>query len=124
MDIITAAELASYLRSPDLATDPALAQIVDLTNDLISDEWGAPVDPIPVKVRLLALNVSARAWSWDPSIAHLESVTRGLDDATRTERYRSVGNNGSVYLTTDERDLLRGRSSVRSVRLVKPGDLT
>lgn len=122
-NIIDPIDLASYLRDLSLATDPALEQIAELVNDLINENWADPVDEIPARIRLLALNVGARAWSWNPATAHLESISRTLDDASRTERYRSGGSGGSVYLTEDEWQLLQGRSAVRSVRLTNYGGL-
>lgn len=121
MEIITTTDLASYLR--DLTVEDQLHQIVDLTNGLISEEWVNPVEPAPFKVQLLALAVGARAWSHNPATAHLESVTRSLDDANRTERYRSTSDQGSVYLTDSERAYLAGGIKVGSVRLFLPGDL-
>lgn len=117
MEIITAVELASYLRNDDLATDASLIQIVGLTNDLLTEEWTTPADPIPVKIKLLALNVAARGWTHNPATAHLESLSRTLDDAMRTERYRTSSESGSIFLTEAEEALLNGRKQRRSVRL-------
>lgn len=117
--IITTVDLASYLRDDSLA--PKLGQVVDLTNSLILDEWATPVDPVPTRVQILGLTVAARAWAYDPSAAHLESVTRTLDDANRTERYRD-GSGGAVFLTPAERAYLRDSGGVRSIRLVAPGE--
>lgn len=122
MDIITADDLASWLRDPSLSTDPSLIQIVGLTNDLVSEEWANPDDPAPTRIRLLTLGVAARAWVNDPSKANLESITRAVDDASRTERYRTAGNGGTVYLTGDELAVLQGKPQARSVRLVAYGD--
>ena len=122
MNVITPADLTSYLRDDSLATNTSLEQIVDLTNDLIAEEWSTPVDPAPVKIRLLALNVAARAWANDPSRSNLDSITRSVDDATRTERYRTSNQNGSVYLTETEEALLNGRARRRSVRLTIYGE--
>ena len=47
MDVITPADLASWLRDSSLSTNDSLAQIVDLTNELITDEWVDPEDPAP-----------------------------------------------------------------------------
>jgi hypothetical protein len=123
MDIIDVQDLADYLRDSSLASDAALIQIVDLVNDLVNDNWSTPADPAPARIRLLALNVGARAWAWNPASANLESITRSIDDGSRTERYRSGSSLGSVYLTDDELLLLRGKPSVQSVRLVNYGDL-
>lgn len=121
MAIILASDLASYLRDDSLA--PQLEQIVALTNQLVEEEWSNPVDPVPARITLLTLSVAARAWVHDPSKAHLESLQRSIDDGSRTEKYRSAGNQGSVYLTPDEAALLHGSARVRSIRLIKPGDV-
>ena len=122
MDVITAGDLASWLRDPSLATDESLLQIVALTNELVTEEWAAPTDPTPTRIHLLALNVAARAWGRNPATAHLESVTRSIDDSSRTERYRSSTADGSVFLTDSELALLQGRRPARSVRLVTYGE--
>jgi hypothetical protein len=117
MEFITAAELASWLRDPALAADESLQLVVSLTNDLLTEEWTTPVDPIPVKIKLLALNVAARGWTYDPAKANLESLSRTLDDASRTEKYRTSSDSGSVFLTESEEAILNGRQQRRSVRL-------
>ena len=117
VDIITAESLASYLRDDTLVASPSLAQVVELTNALLTEEWATPVDPIPVKITLLALNVAARAWVYDPSTANLESLSRTSDDGSRTEKYRTAIENSSVYLTESEEALLNGRKARRSIRL-------
>lgn len=121
-DIIDAADLASWLRDDSLASNTSLIQIVDLTNELVAEEWADPADPAPARIRLLALNVATRAWVADPSKSHLESLTRTLDDASRTEKFKSSGSGGSVYLTGDELAILQGRPQARSVRLVAYGE--
>ena len=122
MAVITAAELASWLRDPSLEDDPSLVQVVDLVNDLIDEEWTTPVDPVPVRIKLLALGVAARAWTHDPSTSRLESVTRGVDDATRTERYRESSTDDSVFLTAAELAILNGQPVTRSRRLIIYGE--
>ena len=122
MDVITAGDLASWLRDPSLAADESLLQIVALTNELVTEEWATPADPVPTRIHLLALNVAARAWGQNPATAHLESVTRSIDDGSRTERYRSATSDGSIYLTDGELAVLQGRRPARSVRLVAYGE--
>lgn len=117
MDVITAGDLASWLRDPSLEANESLIQVVDLTNELVAEEWSDPVDPAPARIRLLTLGVASRAWVNDPSKANLESLTRALDDASRTERYRASANDGTVYLTSDELAILHGKRAVHSVRL-------
>lgn len=122
MDIITAAELASWLRDPSLATDDSLEQIVELTNDLITEEWVDPVDPIPVRVKTLALTIGARAWVNDPSTSNVESTSVRVDDGSTTDRFRSPSRAG-VYITSDEVASLNGERRTRSVRLVAYGEV-
>lgn len=123
MDIISADELALRFRNPDLADDESFVQVVDLTNELLTEEWtDNPTDPAPIKVKLLAFGVAERAWTHDPTTANIESVTRSVDDASRTERYRSSGSNSNIYLTDAELALLQGRRLTRSVRLVSYGE--
>lgn len=123
MSVIDPFELASYLRDDTLSENESLIQIVDLTNALVSEEWTTPVDPIPVKVTLLTLNVAARAWVNDPSKSHIESYSRTLDDASKTEKYRTSAANGSVYLTESEEALLNGRRARNSMRLTIYGQV-
>lgn len=122
MEIITPEELASYLRDDSLAADESLIQIVDLTNDLVTEEWAGSTSPVPVKIKILTLNVAARAWSFNPATANVESVSRSLDDASRTERYRTSSVSGSVYLTDAEEAILNGRRQYHSVRLIAYGE--
>ena len=122
VDIISAADLASWLRDSSLEGNASLNQIVTLTNELVTEEWTSAEDPAPAKIKLLTLGVAARAWVNDPGKAHLESLTRGLDDATRTERYRASTANAGVYLTGDELATLQGKRPPRSVRLVAYGE--
>lgn len=123
MEIINAAELASYLRDDSLATDTSLIQIVGFTNALVTEEWTTPATPVPVKIKLLTLNVAARAWVNDPARSNVESFSRTLDDASHTERYRVSSESGSVYLTEAEESVLNGRARKRSVRLVAYGEI-
>lgn len=122
MAVTTAAELASWLRDASLETDPSLVQIVGLVNDLIDEEWADPVDPVPVRIKLLALGVAARAWTRNPSTTHVESETRTLDDASRTVRYRTSTSNDSVFLTDAELAILNGEPVNRSLRLTIYGE--
>jgi hypothetical protein len=90
--------------------------IVELTDELVTDEWADPVEPVPARVKLLALSVAARAWRMVPGHGPLESITRSFDDASRTERYAVTAPNESgheVYLTDAELALLHGKSKAR-----------
>lgn len=123
MNVITEDDLASYLRDPSLSDNASLIQIVEWVNELVTEEWSDPADPVPARIMLLALNVAARAWVNDPSRANVESVSRTIDDGSRTERYRTSITQGSiVYLTDDERAMLNGRTVRRSVRLITYGE--
>lgn len=122
MDIITAAELASWLRDPSLEDDESLIQIVELTNDLITELWTDPEEPVPVRVKMLALSVAARAWVNNPATSNVESTSVRVDDGATTDRYRSPARSG-IYLTADEAALLNGEPRTRSVRLVAYGEV-
>lgn len=122
MEIISAGDLALRFRDAALEDEESFAQVVDLTNELITEEWTDPTTPPPVRIRLLAFGVAERAWTHDPSTSNIESVTRSIDDASRTERYRSSGSNSNIYLTDAELALLQGRRLTRSVRLVSYGE--
>lgn len=122
MDIISAADLASWLRDTSLATNDSLEQIVGLTNDLITEEWVDPVDPIPVRVTTLALTIGARAWVNNPATSNVESTSVRVDDGATTDKYRSPSRMG-VYITSDEVASLNGERRTRSVRLVAYGDI-
>lgn len=123
MEIISADDLALRFRDASLADDDSFVQVVDLTNELITEEWtDTPVGPAPIKIRLLAFGVAERAWTHDPSTANIESITRSADDASRTERYRSSGSNSNIFLTDAELAILQGRRTTRSVRLVSYGE--
>lgn len=122
MEIITYAELASYLGDPALATNTRLILITDLTNGLINEKWVNPVDPAPVSIKLLAFAIASRAWRNDASKAALQSITRSVDDASRTERYAVSASEVGVFLTDSELGQLRpSRKRARSIRLKVPG---
>lgn len=119
MDVITDAELASWLGEPESA---ALSLAVDLTNGVIADAWSEPVDPIPARVRALAFTVAARATS---NRKGLSSWTLSWDDTTRTERASEARRVG-VYLTDEELADLNPPAAgtvrkARSIRLHVPG---
>jgi hypothetical protein len=122
VDIITAADLAAWLRDTSLATDDSLEQIVELTNDLITDSWTDPDDPVPVRIKMLALSIAARAWVNSPALSNVESTSVRVDDAGTTQRFRSPARLG-VYLTADELALLNGEQRTRSVRLTIYGEV-
>lgn len=122
-EVISAADLAAWLRDPSLESDASLVQIVDLTNALLTDEWTDPVDPVPARITMLALSVAARAWVNNPAMANVASRSVSVDDAaTGTTRFRQADRFG-VYLTADELALLNGEQRTRSVRLVMYGEV-
>lgn len=125
-DVITLGDLAAYL-DPAAVSGARAELIVDLTNGLIAERWTTPSDPAPTSVRVLALNVAARAWRNKPGHGPLESITRSIDDASRTERYAIPVGDGSgadVFLTDAELATLNGlpaKARVGSIRLGVPG---
>jgi hypothetical protein len=93
--VISADELASYLRNPALSSDSSFAYIVDLANGLVGDLIGTATT-LPIRVKTITLEVAARAWR-NPNGYSSETV----DDYTyrRDPNTRQAG----VYLTDDER---------------------
>lgn len=90
IEIITRDSLASYLRLTDeqKATLAAtLDNLVELTNELITEKWVSPIDPVPTSVKLLGLKVAARGYGFDPTAKQLQSITRSTDNTSRTERF-------------------------------------
>lgn len=114
---VTAPSLSAYIGSPETEQ---IQQIADLVNDLIFDEWLEPVEPVPARVRAIALNVAIRAAA-NPK--GLTSWTRSWDDITRTERVEGARRMG-IYLTDDELAELNGAQTtsrvVKSVRMSIP----
>lgn len=123
ISIITAEELAAYLGTK---VTPSITMVVDLTNDLITEAWACPVDPVPAYVRALALTVASRGAS-NPK--GLSSWTRSWDDVTRTERMENDGSGRTgVYLTDGEYELLNGTPAtsvmVGTIHTPRRGDCT
>lgn len=113
--IIGVNDLADFLGVETVASDSRAAYIVGLTNGLLAEVWAAPVDPVPTSVQVLALEVAARGFQARPGAGRMESVTRSIDDGSRTERYAaSVADQTgrSVFLTDDEEARLNGSSPV------------
>jgi len=98
IQIIDVPQLATYLGSD---STPQYDVYVELANDLVTEAW-AEADPvnIPAWVRGIALEAAARA-ARNPR--GLESWTRSIDDASRTERLPKTAALGGVFLTDDER---------------------
>jgi hypothetical protein len=95
MAIITKAELASYLRDPDVNTNTDADLIVSLADGLVAEIVGAPTT-VPTRVKAITLEVAARAWR-NPKGYSSETI----DDYTyrRDADTRRAG----VYLTDGER---------------------
>lgn len=110
-EIVTPEEAATWLRQPALKDDPSFVALVALINNLAIAAWKSPVTPIPARVRLIVLNAVARGWGHAPGRGSIESYTRSIDDASRTERYRThddaTGADG--FFTLDDLALLAGR---------------
>jgi hypothetical protein len=122
--IITGAELASYpgAGSPSLSDANTFATLV---NGVVTEAWKTPVPvgkPVPAWVRAIAFEVGARA-ARNPK--GLQSWTRSVDDASRTERYSDVSARAGVYLTEAEEARLGGKAARKhrygTIRLDVPG---
>jgi hypothetical protein len=131
-EFISVGDLASHLDrdTADLDQHPRATSIVDRTNNLITEKWENPVNPVPQSVKDLALTVAAYAWGIDPSKRELESVSRTSDGTSRTERYatQSTGARGreargrDVFLTDAElADLNPSRPRRRRARTIRLG---
>lgn len=129
LTVITDAELAAWLSLDTL--DAKGTQVLGLTNGLIEEEWISPVNPVPTSVKLMALEVAARGYHYEPGKGAVESITRSFDDSSRTVRYRATeaeaaGTRGrGIYLTSDDLAVLNGSAHrtkrVGSIRTVVPG---
>ena len=112
IDIIDADDLVAYLRS---GTADQVAVFVDLANALVTEAWVDPVDPIPVSVQSITLEVAARPARNPKGLA---SWSRSIDDGSRTERLPDRAARAGVYLLDHERRELRGKP--RSRRRLQP----
>lgn len=108
IQIITGAELASYPGSgnPSLTDATRWAEIV---NGVVTDAWAVPENPVPYWVKAIALECGARA-ARNPK--GLQSWTKSVDDASRTERFAAAARTG-VFLTDDELARLGGKKRRR-----------
>ncbi|MBS42920.1 MAG: hypothetical protein CMH83_07155 [Nocardioides sp.] len=118
IDIITTADLIAYPGAGNPTETDATAY-VELANGLVTEAWKCPTTPVPWWVKAIALEAAARG-SRNPR--GLQSWTRSVDDASRTERVaESQLKQLGVHLTADERTRLAGRSRRRrrygSIRL-------
>lgn len=116
---VTVPELAGWLRS-SLDDDDAQALLaIRMAVSAIAaaadktDDWASALDPVPGRLRDLALIIAARAMS-NPTGARSESKQLGA--AQRTVSFRDTG--GGLELTSTEEQLVRrivhGRTSASS----------
>lgn len=100
MVIITGTDLASYPGIDASLTSTQLDWVANQISSLVEGAWGFPTTPVPAWVKTIALNAAGR-FAQNPK--SLESWTRTIDDASRTERVRS-GSAAAVGLglTADE----------------------
>lgn len=112
MDIITGGELTNYLGSSAPAAGGRLELIVELANGLVTDAWATPTEPnaIPSWVRAITFEVAARPLRNPGGLA---SVTRHIDDASRTERLSDLAARAGLFLTAEEEARLANRGKTR-----------
>ncbi len=128
-EFVTAATLASY-PGLGLTVEQIPDIVIELTNGLIDDVVedvlgaGVEVDPIPARLRALALEVAARSIRY---AAGASSISTAIDDWKKTLRFEGDEFRAGLYLTDDEekkiRRWLRGgvRRGIGSIRLAVPG---
>lgn len=112
IQVITAEQLIAYpgAGSPSQANAEFYT---DLVNELITEGWVEPVDPVPTKVKAVALEAAGRA-SRNPK--GLISWTKSVDDGSRTERVAETAARVGVYLTADEWADINGARRTRRRR--------
>lgn len=96
MDIITADDLTNH---PGVTLTPEQAAwVASEVNDLVTEAWCDPAEPVPSWVRRIAIRAAAR-FGGNP--LNLESWTTSVDDGSVTERTRNSGGPDAtgVYLT-------------------------
>lgn len=122
IEVITSQQLVSYPGAGQPTPEEA-AYYVQLVNGLVTEAWANPVDPVPFWVQAIALEAAARV-SRNPK--RLQSWTRSIDDASRTERASEADlKNAGVYLSDRERLRLAGKKHNRRHKYgtirVRPG---
>lgn len=120
-DIITDNDLLELTDLLPAATDQQLKYAARRASSLVAGNWASPIDPAPQWVKDIAIDVAARYLANPRGVT---SVTRSLDDASRTERYEGGGTRaGKFYLDDDEFAKLnpKVRTRVGSTRLHVPG---
>lgn len=120
MALFIESELASYMQVPSVDADTA-ALLIELTEGLIEDAYGStPLpDPAPSRLKRVALEVAKRAYL-NPNGYVSESL--GDYSYSRGAYGRGPSQHG-VFLTSAERQAVRGAAglpTVRSVKLVTP----
>lgn len=116
VETIVSVDAAEWLREPALANDDAFNLVVSQVNAALGESWTWQQAPMPARVRMIALEAIARTWRRDPGRGTVESYTRSIDDASRTERYASpqaMSIPGSVF-TDAELAYLAGRLTKRT----------
>lgn len=119
MTIITKHDLAEVPNLPSSEAD--LTYAARRASSAVGAAWANPVDPAPLWVKDIAIDVAVR-YLHNPR--GTTSVTRSIDDASRTERYeRGSIPGGNFSLTDAEADKLtrRPRRRTGSIRLTVPG---
>jgi hypothetical protein len=119
--LFTLDDLAAYMQVPAVTEATGLL-LIELTDDLITDAYGAPLpDPAPGRLRRIALEVAKRAYQ-NPN----GYVSETLGDYSYTRGSRSnpkALDQSGVYLTDEERRAIgnaAGRATIRTVQLVSP----
>lgn len=116
MALFTSAELASYMQVPSVSED-TYDLLIELAEGLIEDAYGSALPgPAPTRLKRIGLEVVKRAFL-NPSGYRSETIadysyTRGPESSR-----------SGIYLTSAERQAIRGAaglSTVRSVKLVTP----
>lgn len=104
LDVINTASAASYA-GVSVGDFPAIW--VDLANGLVTEAWKAPTPepPYPSWVQGIALEAVARAIRNPKGLA---SVTRSIDDGSRTERLPDETSRAGIYLLPEEQAKLAG----------------
>lgn len=104
------------LKAPGVTGDVdsgLLDNLVDGANDLVGEAWVAPVSPVPIWVRNIAISVALRGLHNPKGLAML---SRQIDDAKRTEGYAdSWAGVVGLHLTDQERMMLGGTVTTRRV---------
>lgn len=103
-------------------TDATLTYVARRASTAVASKWCHPIDPAPDWVKDIAIDVAVRYLNNPKGIT---SVTRSVDDASRTERFENTGQRMTrgFELTDEEIAALCPvrRNRVGSIRLRVPG---